>query len=68
MQCSCCRQVYSKQQENGYDCGIFVMLNAFPVSRGRISPELIPGIHVSNIYRPQLGLGLLENCTSFLSQ
>ena len=61
-----CPQVYSIQQGNGCDCGIFVMLNAFYVSRGVIRPKLIPGAHVSNVYRPQLGLCLLESNTSFL--
>ena len=66
MQWIYCRRVYSVQQGNGCDGGIFVMLNAFYVSRGIIRPELIPEIHVSKIYGPELGLCLLENDTSFL--
>ena len=37
-----CPTVYSVQQENGYDCGIFVMMNAFYVPRGIVKPRLIP--------------------------
>ena len=61
-----CPAVYSVQQENGYDCGIFVMMNAFHVSRGIIKPRLIPGEHVSNTYRPILGLCILQSNASIL--
>ena len=61
-----CDEVYSVQKGNGYDCGIFVMLNAFHVSRGIAKPRLIPRDHVSNFYLPQLILCLLESDTSFL--
>ena len=61
------RQVYSVQRGNSYYYGIVMMLNAFHASRGIMRPEFIPGIHISNIYRPQLGLRLLENnCSSLL--
>ncbi len=60
--------VYSVQQGNGFDCGIFLMVNAFYLSRGILEPKLIPGEYVSNVYRPQLGLCLLENDISFLNE
>ncbi len=66
MQWTYSREVYSVQQRNGYDCGIFVMMNTFYVSRGIDTPRLIPEDHVSNNYRPNLGLCLLQNDTSFL--
>ena len=66
MQWTYCREKYSVQQENGHDCGIFVMMNAFHVFQGIVKPDLIPGDHVSDTYRPNLGLCLLESDTSFL--
>ena len=54
------------QQGNGYDCEIFVMLNAFHLSRVIVKPMLIPGDHASNDYRLQLGLCLFESDTPFL--
>ena len=54
------------QQDNGYDCGIFVVMNAFYVSQGIIKPVLIPSDHVSGTYRTNLGLRLLESDTSFV--
>ena len=47
-------EVYSVQQENGYDCEIFVPLNTFHKSLGIAKPRLISGDHVSNVYRHQL--------------
>ena len=61
-----CSQVYSFQQGNGCDCGISAMLNPFYVSREIMRPKLIPGTHVSNVYRPHLGLCLLQSNTYFL--
>ena len=66
MQWTYCRDVYSVQQDNGYDCGIFVMMNAFYVSQGIAKPVLIPGDHFSDTYRPNLGLCLPESDTSFV--
>ncbi len=57
-------QKFSAQQGNGDDCGIFT--NAYYVSHGIDRPPIVPGAHVSKIYRPQLALCLLENDTSSL--
>ena len=61
-----CREVYSVQQDNDYDCGIFVIMNAFYVSQGIVKPVLIPSDHASHTYRPNLALFLLESDTSFV--
>ena len=66
MQYTYCREVYSVQQGKGYDCGIFVMMNAFYLSQGIVKPALIPGDHVSDTYRPNLGFCFLESDTSFV--
>ncbi len=60
------QDMLSAQQGNSDDCGVFVMLNAFCASRGVYRSLLIPGDNVSNVYRPQLALFLLENDTFFL--
>ena len=66
MQWMYCREVYSVQQSNGYDKDIFVMMNTFSVSQGIVKPILIPGDHVSDTYRPNLGPCLSESDTSFV--
>ena len=59
-------EVYSAQQSNSNDCGVFTVLNAFHVSNGVDRPQTIPGGHASSTYRPQLALSILESDTSSL--
>ncbi len=58
-------EVLSVQQGNGDDCWIFTMLNAYYGPRGIDRPPMLRETHVSNIYRGQLALCLLENERSF---
>ena len=60
------RELFSTQQRNGDDCGVFTTLNAFYVSCGIHRPRVVPGQYVSRIYRPQLALCILENTNSVL--
>ena len=62
------REVFSSQQGNNYDCGIFSMLNALHISRGNDRPTIMTGEHVSTFYRPQLALCILQNDIAFLLQ
>ena len=66
MQWKCCREVYSVQQDNGYYCGMLVMMNAFYVSLGIFERTLIADDNASDKYRPNLSLCLLESDNSFV--
>lgn len=61
----CCK-VYSMFQGNSYDCGIFVLMNAFHVSRGISKPRVIPKDQACSSYHLRLGLCILESDNSFL--
>ena len=60
------QEIYSVQQRNSSDCGIFTTLNAIFVSRGTERPNIIPEKPDILEYRSMLALCILEYSTEFL--